>query len=94
LYYKAATSSPRQEATCADCLKDAVIVRFFSVYLIILAVVLGTSIGVVAGRRCMPERYQAELLYLWTMRLKRLWLAAKPLNKGKILIGEWLGASN
>jgi hypothetical protein len=88
LYYKAAMSSSRREATCADCVDDGVIVRFFSVYLTIVAVVLAATIAVAVGRRRMPERSQAELRQLWTTHLKRLWLACKPLNKGKVLIGE------
>jgi hypothetical protein len=88
MYYKPATSSPRQEAMCADCAKDRVIGQFFGFYLTVAAVLLNVILSVIAGRRYISERSKAELWQLWTTRLERLWLAAKPLNKGKILIGE------
>jgi hypothetical protein len=91
VYYKAATSSPRKQATCGDCVRDVIIMKFFSIYLTVAAVVLSAITGVVAGRRYMSERLQVKLRRIWTVHLKRLWLAAKPLNKGKILIGERSG---
>jgi hypothetical protein len=88
LYYAAATSSPRQNATCADCAKDGVIVNFFSAYLTVAAVVLSVILGAIGTKRCMSAGSQAKLRHLWNTRIKRLWSAAKPLNKGKVLIGE------
>jgi hypothetical protein len=66
---------------------DGVIAKFFSVYLTIAAVALFALLGTIAARQRLSERTQAKLWRLWTTRLRRLWLAAKPFNKGKILIG-------